>query len=161
MNNLTKRTKERISNRFWSKVDQTGICWLWKAGKFSDGYGQFSIEAGFNARAHRVAWILTYGEIQDGLLVMHTCDTPLCVNPEHLVLGTAFENIDDARVKGRLKGFPGEQNSQAVLTREHVIGIRTDFKNGFNRFQLKEKYNISSALLYTILHYKSWKDIVV
>jgi HNH endonuclease len=91
-----------LEERFWSKVDKTGECWLWTAGTVW-GYGMFRIAGrAAPARAHRVAWELTNGPIPDGASVCHACDNPSCVRPFHLFLGTVSENLLDASHKGRL-----------------------------------------------------------
>ena len=86
--------------RFWDKVDKTGECWIWTAYTKTDGYGQFKFDGKMRG-AHRMAWLLTNGEIPDGMLVCHTCDNPSCVNPNHLFLGTNQDNADDKMNKGR------------------------------------------------------------
>jgi hypothetical protein len=89
--------------RFWAKVDRTGDCWVWLAGKGRGGYGRLS-RAGLSPQyrlAHRHSWELAYGPIPDGLHVCHRCDNPPCVNPAHLFLGTDKDNLDDMRSKGR------------------------------------------------------------
>lgn len=94
-----------IQDRFWSKVNKTSGCWLWTAGTIR-GYGQFNLGrvAGKSrtAYAHRVSWELAHGPVAGDLSVLHRCDVPLCVNPEHLFLGTQQDNLADARQKGRL-----------------------------------------------------------
>ena len=87
-------------DKFWKKVDKSGDCWLWMAGKLEKGYGQFWFD-GRTHRAHRMAWLLTNGEIPEGMCVLHKCDNPPCVNPSHLWLGTNQDNMDDMNNKGR------------------------------------------------------------
>ena len=76
-------------------------CWLWIGSKWSCGYGRIS-RRGEEGQAHRLSWRLFHGPIPVGLFVCHTCDTPACVNPEHLFLGTSRDNALDAKHKGRL-----------------------------------------------------------
>jgi len=88
-------------DRFFQKVDRSGDCWLWLAGLDKDGYGKFNI-GDKTFRAHRVAWELAANKkIPNGLCVLHRCDVPGCVNPEHLFLGTALENNQDREEKNR------------------------------------------------------------
>ena len=90
-----------VEERFWAKVDKDGDCWTWMARRQPrGGYGQFQLD-GRTRSAHRVAWTLTNGPIPDGLCVLHRCDNPPCVNPEHLWLGTKAENNQDMTEKGR------------------------------------------------------------
>jgi hypothetical protein len=117
--------------RFWSKVDKSGgpdACWIWAAGKTAAGYGELGIHKHI-VYSHRLAWILTYGEIHDGLCVCHKCDNPPCCNPDHLFLGTASDNATDMVKKGRNfvpKEFApqGEKHSHHKLTELQVLEIR-------------------------------------
>lgn len=92
-----------LIERFWKKVDIRGAeeCWFWTAGKFKDGYGAFAYAGHQPGRAHRFSYLLHYGEIPEGTMVLHTCDNHACVNPTHLWLGTARDNAQDAVSKGR------------------------------------------------------------
>jgi hypothetical protein len=86
--------------RFWSKVDTSGHCWLWRAGLLRSGYGKFK----FNRKtisAHRMSFLISNDAIPRGLCVLHKCDTKRCVRPSHLFLGTQMDNIMDRDKKGR------------------------------------------------------------
>lgn len=93
--------------RFWAKVEKSTEpdgCWLWTAATFHGGYGMFrSREDGrwVMRHAQRVAWAWLRGPIPDGMWVLHRCDTPACVNPDHLWLGTNADNTADRHAKGR------------------------------------------------------------
>lgn len=89
--------------RFDAKVIKASNgCWLWSAYKNKQGYGAFSLDGSSRViMAHRASFVLHVGEIQDGKCVLHRCDTPSCVNPEHLFLGTREENSLDRDLKGR------------------------------------------------------------
>lgn len=90
---------------FWDKVVTQGSdeCWWWKAAVNGTGRGQFGIsnKAPFSTTAPRAAYILFLGEIAPDMVVMHSCDNPMCVNPNHLSLGTQQDNMEDAHRKGR------------------------------------------------------------
>ena len=94
------------SERFWSKVEKTDGCWLWKSTKIPNGYGQMHFGHKYLRKpmlAHRVSWILhNKTNIPDGLFVCHHCDNPPCVRPDHLFAGTRSDNMLDCSKKGRM-----------------------------------------------------------
>jgi len=98
----TKYEREPIEIRFWRYVEKTSSCWIWKGAKQPFGYGVILFRKKY-VGAHRVSWILNEGEIPEGLSVLHHCDTPACVNPRHLFLGTQKDNIRDGIAKGRIR----------------------------------------------------------
>ena len=104
---LTRAELSEVTiRRFRQKIQITPTCWLWTGTKVRNGYGQVYTgdkPGGQKDRhyAHRVAYVLAHGSIPGGLVVMHTCDVPGCVNPAHLVLGTQQANIADRDAKGR------------------------------------------------------------
>ncbi len=88
--------------RFWSRVKKTDACWEWMGHRESQGYGRFGWHKNpWLGRAHRFAWHVSYGPVPDGLFVLHRCDNPPCVRPDHLFLGTAKDNMQDCLKKGR------------------------------------------------------------
>jgi hypothetical protein len=93
-----------LGERFWLKVRKGEGCWEWQGARLPHGYGHLSVPDRGHVNAHRIAWELTNGEIPDGLWVLHHCDNPPCVRPDHLFLGTAQDNVDDSIRKGRRSG---------------------------------------------------------
>lgn len=91
---------ENLKDRFYGKIKKTKTCWYWTACVSSFGYGQISVN-GKSVGAHRISWEIHNGSILDGLHVLHKCDNPPCVNPDHLFLGTNKDNVEDRYVKGR------------------------------------------------------------
>jgi hypothetical protein len=108
MGNRLRKDVPSVEERFWSKVDRSGDCWLWIGAKDEEGYG-FQKILGRMWHASRVSWKIAHGDIPDGLLVLHKCDNPPCIRPSHLFLGTQKENIADAMRKGR---FSSEINTR-------------------------------------------------
>lgn len=119
-----------VEERFWSKVDKTNECWVWLGTRTEFGYGQFRFE-GHTRKAHRVAWTLANGPVpNDRPNVLHRCDNPPCVRPEHLFVGTLSDNSQDCAAKGRLRlqqsdaHHFGTENHRGKLTDEDVAAIR-------------------------------------
>jgi hypothetical protein len=113
-----QRNGATLSERLASRSDRSGgpdACWIWKGG-VSRGYGSIHY-GGKTCRAHRAAWEQANGSVQTGLFVLHRCDNPLCVNPDHLFLGTQAANMADMARKGR---------DQGKLTPDQVRRVRSD-----------------------------------
>lgn len=113
-----------VEARFWEKVVKTDGCWLWRGAIGKQwGYGQFRFE-GRTQAASRVAWKLTHGKIEKGLCVLHRCDTPSCVRPDHLFLGTNQDNRTDCKNKGRANGAVGDANGSRLHPERRPRGER-------------------------------------
>lgn len=112
---------ETPEQRFWAKVEKSDGCWLWR-GTVAGGYGQCRSAPKVRVAAHRFSYNLHFGPIPDGLYVCHRCDTPLCVNPAHLFLGTDSDNMRDMVSKGR---HPKQRRAyRAKLTADQVRQVR-------------------------------------
>lgn len=144
---------ERFSEKY-EPVTETG-CWLWTAATSPSGYGQFKFR-GQRAFAHRVSWIINVGEIPDGLCILHKCDTPACINPAHLFLGTVLDNNADRHKKGRSGSAKGETNGQSKLTRESVLAIR-ESSDGAN--MLAAKYGVARRVIWGIRTGRMWGTV--
>lgn len=99
------RTPEEFAQYFWKRVDKSPHpkgCWLWTGSKNRQGYGETMFRKR-HLRANRVAYELANGPIPEGLMVLHSCDNPPCVNPDHLFLGTGTDNMQDCIRKGRTR----------------------------------------------------------
>ncbi len=143
---------KNIEERFWSKVKKLegkDACWEWQIAKDKNGYGKFFIN-GVTERAHRVIWKLIYGLIPNKSWVLHKCDNPSCVRPDHLFLGNAKINAQDAFQKGRR--HPPTQR----LNIEDIKAIRKD-----NRLQreIAKDFGISQVTGSHIQIGRMWKSI--
>lgn len=132
-------------------------CWYWRGSINRLGYGV--LPAMGESKAHRVAYRLFKGEIPDGMLVMHTCDTRCCVNPEHLVVGTQADNMRDMASKGRghSKGCQGSRNPMAKLTEEKVAEIRLRKRDGAKQIELAREFCVSPMTISRVVRGELWK----
>ncbi len=150
------------AERFWAKVDQSGDCWLWTAGRTSTGYGTFrvSVAPRRTEQAHRFSWELTHGPVPTGLLVCHRCDNPPCVNPAHLFLGTHADNSADMDTKGRRVSMVGETNRWAKLTDGDVREIRRLLAEGsLSQRRIGERFGVTQGTVGNIKWGRSWRHI--
>lgn len=147
-----------VDVRFWSKVEKTSTCWLWRGGVNPDnGYGYFSWAARYGRMrpvgAHRVSWELTHGPIPEGQSVLHHCDQPLCVRPEHLFLGTQKANMEDAAQKARLR-VP--RPTARKLTEAQREDIRRRYAaGGVTMRALAAEYGVTTPYIHLIVHKRS------
>jgi hypothetical protein len=105
------------------EYDTVSGCWLWAGTVSKGGYGSVR-RSGKSWLAHRLAWAAVNGPITNGLHVCHRCDTPACINPAHLFLGTAKDNMADRKAKGRCASHVGALNGRARLNEDAVRAIR-------------------------------------
>lgn len=147
-------TTATYEDTFWSKVRKSDGCWEWLAAKNGNGRGAVSFRGKMDL-AYHVAWILTHGEIPDDLYVLHRCDNPGCVNPDHLFLGTQADNIADKVAKGRQAR--GADYSNARLTQAQAEEIRTRYQaGGISTYQLAREYGVSQQTTHRIVAGRSY-----
>jgi hypothetical protein len=119
--------RKTTEQRFWEKVDKTEGCWLWtsaRLGRAICNYGLMSIK-GKHTLAHRISYELTHGSIPPMMNVLHRCDNPICVNPDHLFLGTQADNMADMSKKKR--GSKNGRPRPKILTPEQTASIQESY----------------------------------
>lgn len=148
-----------FEDRFWEKVSvgSDDECWNWKAGLTRGGYGQFSNKVMSN-RAHRIAWHLSCGPIPTELFVLHKCDNPKCVNPNHLYLGSHGDNMNDRSVRNRCNQ-KGERNAGAKLNDNIVRDIFALREEGHTHKYISDKTNIRRTHVTKILNKQIWSHV--
>lgn len=174
--------------RFWSKVDRNGPphptdpalgpCWLWTAGTFEDGYGQFAARdpdgRKRNVKSHRIAHYLATGEWADRL-VCHSCDRPECCNAAHLFTGTEADNSADCKAKGRLNTAAGERHGSRTMPESRARGeavgnarltsdqvseiVRLYLTGNFTQHVLADQFRCSRENISRILRGTNWAHL--
>jgi len=136
-----------------------GECWNWTRSCFTSN-GRARISVGVKSQlAARVSYVAFKLEPIGDLLVCHSCDNVLCVNPDHLWLGTNADNSKDMANKGRTKDQDGELNAAAKLTNESVLRIRHLIKCGITQREIAKIYGVSNGTINLIHKRKIWRHI--
>jgi hypothetical protein len=141
--------KTESPSEFWASASPG--CWEWGGARDKDGYGQtrFGMK---RVKAHRKAWELLEGPIPDGLYVLHQCNNPPCIRPDHLYLGTALDNGIDR------KGRERPHRSNYTLSRAEVMDIRSRYESGtIRQVDLAHEYGVHQATISKIVLGKSYR----
>lgn len=155
-----------LEERFWSKViiSLKDECWNWQAGcRTGKGYGTMNID-GKHIDSHRLSWMMANNNynLTSTDYICHKCDNPSCVNPDHLFLGSAQLNAQDAYDKGRMKpplSKKGHKSSSAVLSNQEVLIIRKGLSNGGSVGEIAKLFNISRYKVSDIRRGKSYMNV--
>lgn len=132
----------------YEPVSESG-CWLWLGKVTPGGYGTYRDRA-----AHRISYEAHKGNIPEGHLVCHKCDTRLCINPDHLFLGLHADNHDDMRRKGRQPA--GSTHGMAKLDRDKVLEIRDHIKAGVSQSKIAKMYGVTQSMVCRINTGRAW-----
>jgi HNH endonuclease/helix-turn-helix resolvase-like protein len=163
--NLVRRSRmpeytQHFLDRYWSKVNKSGpaprhlpnlgSCWLWIGAAHPRGYGHIKWQGKMRV-SHRISYELAFGAFDESLWVLHRCDNPRCVNPDHLRLGNHQDNMDDMVSKGRHSH--GERHTRSKLTDAQIIDIRTRYAGKRGQLtELANEFNVSVTQIYRIVH---------
>ena len=132
-----------IKDRFNQYVKIVGSCYEWQSTIKRDGYGQFWMN-GKSVRAHRAAYELLVGDIPEGKMVLHKCDNRKCVNPDHLYIGTAKDNVRDMHERGRFVGH-------RKLTTNDVLTIKSLISSGVSQVDVAEQFDVEQPAISKIV----------
>lgn len=153
---------EEFIERFWAKVNKDGPvhpalgtkCWLWKGAHGKRGHGYVN-NSEFQSTAHRASWVIHRGDIPSLMCVLHKCDNPPCVNPDHLFLGTELDNVRDMIAKGRKKP-PRITYPRRILTDAQIVEIRASSET--NR-TLADRYGVTRLTISSVRNFRCWKNV--
>jgi len=170
----TPHFTESDKKRFWSNVVKTSYCWNWTGSKTEYGYARFFI-GGKNYRVHRLSYFLHTGKEPGKLCVLHHCDNRICVNPDHLWLGTDADNTKDRDIKGRNNQPSGDRNGSrlhpeklkrgekhpgAKITDDDVRIIRRLRQTtNITLQQLASQFGICRTAVTLIIKRKNWRHV--
>lgn len=161
---VTFKNKENVfkwQDRFHKTVDKQGgnKCWIWLGSKDKDGYGRFYTKLLNTSRAHKVSYILHFGNVKNGMIICHTCDIPSCVNPKHLYSGTPNDNAQDKINRGRDLNTRGAKHHNAKLNDNTVKRLKERMKNGESCSMIARELEMNQSSINAIKNSKTWKHL--
>lgn len=144
--------------RYANPTSTPGECWLWSGHSRDGRYGHFTVDAE-TVHAHRWIYELVHGPIPAGLLIRHKCDTPRCVNPMHLEVGTHRDNARDMVSRGRNPNRQGVKHPLARLKDADIVAIRTLASCGHRHQDIASMYGISRQQVGKITRRENWRHL--
>lgn len=148
------RSDANTMTDFWNRVNTPSLdeCWEWTGSKDKDGYGVLRFR-GKRYKAHRLVM-----RAPADVWVLHKCDNPPCVNPEHLFYGSAKDNTQDMIAKGRKASVKGSRNPCSKLTEQQVRNIRLAYASGnYTHSQIANEYGVARQTIGDIVNRRDWK----
>lgn len=152
-----KTALEHFADRVERDVN-TG-CWLWRGHIADDGYGHFRVWPGPREwRAHRFSYVAHVGPIPDEMMVCHRCDTPVCVNPNHLFVGSALDNATDCKEKGRVLAGAQNVRNRLRISAEDARAIREMRVAGSTYPAIAAAFGCSESHVRSIVAGRAWRN---
>jgi HNH endonuclease len=148
-----QRKLEDVLNNY--DIDPVTGCWVTRQQKDKDGYGEVHIGR-VHWRTHRLFYTHYNGDIPKGMLIRHSCDNPPCVNPGHLLCGSAQDNVDDMMARNRNVNREGEANTRAKLTDADVLKILNDSRR---QQEIADDYGVNRSLISMIKNGRRWAHL--
>ncbi len=149
------RTDAEFEQRFWEKVKKSRGCWLWTGASNRLGYG-FVRRRPKLYSSHRLSYELAHGPIEDGMWVLHRCDQPACVRPDHLFLGTQRDNNNDRTAKGRGRRVG---TSGAKLTEDQVRQARLLYAGGLTQREIATRFGVTQTAISNLICGRSYSYV--
>jgi DNA-directed RNA polymerase specialized sigma24 family protein len=149
------KTEAEFRQRFWEKVNRTPDCWTWTGAANRTGYGSVRRRPHMYA-AHRLSYEFAYGPIPEGLWVLHRCDNPPCVRPDHLFLGTQRENNEDCSRKQRRRRIG---TAGAKLTELYVRQIRSLYIGGLTQREIAERFAVTQVTVSNVIRGRTYNYV--
>lgn len=163
---LTDEEKlERLKKSFEKHVIRQDGCWGWKGPIDHGGYPVMSCRRAIGSdRGHKASWIIHHGLIPKRMHVCHSCDNPICTNPDHLWIGTFKENNDDKIAKGRGRYAPppikkGSENASSRLNEDQVAEIKKLLNEGHSSYGIGKEFGVSKTTILRIKTGVNWSHI--
>lgn len=162
------KVKYKLSKRFYDKVkfDSPDKCWEWSGAVSSGGYGSFNVYRSISIygkpktiASHRYMFMRLFGKLPTTIWVLHKCDNPKCVNPNHLYSGTGKNNADDREIRGRGNHVYGSRQHLSKLNERDIPSIRERLKNGETQLALSKLFGVANSTISRIERGETWKQV--
>ena len=146
---------------FWINAEKVGNCWDWKRSRKTSGYGNYYRD-GKVWSAHHFAYTIAKGPIPKDSWILHRCDNPPCVRPQHLYAGNAKDNAQDRKNRNRSASTVGSNNGRAKVNAEKVVMIIEKYLTGkYTQKELAIENGITPSAVHSIVKRRNWKHIEI
>ena len=158
---IHEQLNDEEAARFCSKIfrSEFGGCWYWAGCLTPQGYGAFGTWRKGTGLAHRICWELFIGPIPDGMVLIHSCDNPMCVNINHLRVGTQAENLSDMALKGRASR--GSHRTHSKLNDQLVGEIINLHASGVSQCKLAKQFGVTRWVINSVVKRTGWKHVTL